>query len=385
MGKATYYLMNMIKYWKKLITMIRHHSEWHLSEITVDELYERINSNQPPVIFDNRSVKEFNGADGHILNSMSIPIRRLSSELKNPQSYVYNYKEKEIVTICPGGGLSLIAVDVLAEAGFNNVKSLHGGLDLWRQKGYPTTTTKEMKISKRKMFFKMMRLWLWTIRKRKWYLPEAAEITVDELFERLNSNQAPLLIDLRDRAEFYGTGEYKYEKYGHIQDSKWIPLMDLSSHFEDLPKDEELVTICQGGGMSLVAVEIMVDADFEDVKSLNGGIKKWHKKGYPLIIEAAQDIKPTSQIIERKPSLDEKYLGEIHYTVDARGLSCPRPILMSKKALNSLKTGQVLEILTTDPGSLRDIPAWTHVTGQELLVSEESGPKDFRFLVKRMK
>ena len=50
-----------------------------------------------------------------------------------------------------------------------------------------------------------------------------------------------------------------------------------------------------------------------------------------------------------------------------------------------MKIGQVLEILTTDPGSKRDIPAWAHVTGQELLVSEESSPKEFRFLVKRMK
>ncbi len=66
-------------------------------------------------------------------------------------------------------------------------------------------------------------------------------------------------------------------------------------------------------------------------------------------------------------------------------LSCPQPILKSKKTLKKLKMGQVLEILTTDPGSLRDIPAWAHVTGQELLVSEEHGPKEFRFLVKRMK
>jgi rhodanese-related sulfurtransferase/TusA-related sulfurtransferase len=370
--------------------MIRHSSEWHLSEITVDELLDRINSNQPPVIFDVRSAKEFNGADGHIPNSMSIPIRKLSSELKDLQSYVYNYKEKEIVTLCPGGGLSLIAVDILVEAGFKNVKSLHGGLDLWRQKGYPTTSTEEMKISRRKMLFKMMRLWLWSIRKRRWYLPEASEITVDELFERLNSNQAPLLIDLRERVEFAGTGQYKYEKYGHIRNANWIPLFQLTSHFEELPQEEEIVTICQGGGMSLVAVDIMVDAGFEDVKSLAGGIKKWHKKGYPLIIESPdEDIKNGSlhdkPTISEKKEPPEKYLGEIHYTVDARGFICPRPILMSKKALITLKTGQVLEILTTDPGSLRDIPSWAHVTGQEFLVSEEYGPKEFRFLVKRMK
>ncbi|MHA2093743.1 MAG: rhodanese-like domain-containing protein [Candidatus Hodarchaeales archaeon] len=391
MGKTSYYLLNMIKYWKKLITMLRNSSEWHLSEITADELNERLSSNQPPIIFDVRSVKEFNDSDGHIPNAMSIPIRKLSSELKDPQSYIFNYKEKEIVTLCPGGGLSLVAVDIMEEAGFENVKSLHDGFDLWRKKGYPTTTTKEMKISKRKMFFKLLRLWLWTIRKRKFYLPEVSEITVEELFKRLNSNQdpPPLLIDLRDRVEFAGTGEYKYEKFGHIQNSKWIPLMELSSSLEELPKDQEIVTICQGGGMSLVAVEIMVG--FEDVKSLKDGIKKWHKKGYPLIIEAPlEDDTPSksegiSQIIKGKRTPNEKFRGEIHHTVDARGFTCPRPILMSKKALITLKAGQVLEILTTDPGSIRDIPSWAHVTGQDLLTAEERGPKDFRFLVQKMK
>jgi TusA-related sulfurtransferase len=78
-------------------------------------------------------------------------------------------------------------------------------------------------------------------------------------------------------------------------------------------------------------------------------------------------------------------MTEVHQTLDARNLSCPMPVLKSKKALKTLEIGQVLEILATDPGSLADIGAWTRTTGQELLLSEERGPKDFRFLVKRMK
>ncbi|WP_455139537.1 sulfurtransferase TusA family protein [Candidatus Hodarchaeum mangrovi] len=72
-------------------------------------------------------------------------------------------------------------------------------------------------------------------------------------------------------------------------------------------------------------------------------------------------------------------------TLDARNLSCPMPVLKSKKALKELEIGQVLEILATDPGSMADIPAWTRATGQELVSLEELGPKDFRFLVKRVK
>ncbi|MFX0124356.1 MAG: sulfurtransferase TusA family protein [Candidatus Hodarchaeota archaeon] len=253
-----------------------------------------------------------------------------------------------------------------------------------------------MSISKRRMFLKLLRLWLWSIIKRGWYLPEISEITNEEVYNRLNTKNAPLLLDLRDQVEFYGNGEYKYEKYGHIPNSKWIRLMELSSHLEELQdfKDKEIVTICQGGGMSLVAVQIMVEAGFTDVKSLKGGIKGYKKKGYPLI-RTTEDKLPLEEIklgsidygsrIEEEVPMDDKYDGDVHFTVDARGLTCPQPILRSVKALKTLDIEQVLEILTTDPGSKADIPAWARSTGQEFLGFEERGSKEFRFLVKRMK
>ncbi len=78
-------------------------------------------------------------------------------------------------------------------------------------------------------------------------------------------------------------------------------------------------------------------------------------------------------------------MSEVHETLDARNLSCPMPVLKSQKALKALEINQVLEILASDPGSMADIPAWSRTTGQELLSAEERGPKDFRFLVKRLK
>ena len=78
-------------------------------------------------------------------------------------------------------------------------------------------------------------------------------------------------------------------------------------------------------------------------------------------------------------------MTKVHKTVDARGDSCPMPILKSRKAIKKLRINQVLEILTTDPGSKADIPTWALVTGQELISSEERGPEDYRFLVKRLK
>lgn len=64
--------------------------------------------------------------------------------------------------------------------------------------------------------------------------------------------------------------------------------------------------------------------------------------------------------------------------VDARGLNCPLPILRAKKALNDLASGQVLRILTTDPGAERDFEAFARQTGNSLLqVEQRDGERAF--------
>jgi tRNA 2-thiouridine synthesizing protein A len=56
--------------------------------------------------------------------------------------------------------------------------------------------------------------------------------------------------------------------------------------------------------------------------------------------------------------------------LDARGLNCPLPILRTKKSLNDMTSGQVLRVLATDPGSVRDFQAFSRQTGHELLTSD---------------
>jgi tRNA 2-thiouridine synthesizing protein A len=68
--------------------------------------------------------------------------------------------------------------------------------------------------------------------------------------------------------------------------------------------------------------------------------------------------------------------------LDARGLNCPLPILRAKKALTDMTGGQVLRILSTDPGSVKDFQAFAKQTGNELLASAENN-KEFEFYLKR--
>jgi len=78
-------------------------------------------------------------------------------------------------------------------------------------------------------------------------------------------------------------------------------------------------------------------------------------------------------------------MTKVNKRLDARGLSCPMPIMKSMQAIKKMRINRVLEILTSDPGSLTDIPKWAKATGQELISTEERGPNDFRFLVKKLK
>lgn len=74
---------------------------------------------------------------------------------------------------------------------------------------------------------------------------------------------------------------------------------------------------------------------------------------------------------------------QIDQEVDARGMNCPLPILKAKKALAHMASGQVLKVLATDPGSLRDFQAFSRQTGNELLGQETSPQQEFIHLLKR--
>lgn len=68
--------------------------------------------------------------------------------------------------------------------------------------------------------------------------------------------------------------------------------------------------------------------------------------------------------------------------LDARGLHCPLPILKAKKALNQLESGQILRVVATDPGSVKDFEAFANQTGNELLESSQDG-QDFLYRLKK--
>ena len=75
-------------------------------------------------------------------------------------------------------------------------------------------------------------------------------------------------------------------------------------------------------------------------------------------------------------------MSEFNAELDARGLNCPLPILRAKKSLNGMNSGDVLKIVATDPGSVKDFEAFCRQTGDELLSSDEADG-EFSYLIKK--
>jgi TusA-related sulfurtransferase len=74
---------------------------------------------------------------------------------------------------------------------------------------------------------------------------------------------------------------------------------------------------------------------------------------------------------------------DVHKEIDTRGMNCPLPILKAKKALADMASGEVLKVVATDPGSMRDFQAFARQTGNELLEQTTGNDEFIHFLRRR--
>ena len=75
-------------------------------------------------------------------------------------------------------------------------------------------------------------------------------------------------------------------------------------------------------------------------------------------------------------------MSEFNSELDARGLNCPLPILRAKKAMNGMNSGEVLKIVATDPGSVKDFEAFCRQSGDELLDTQEADG-EYTYMIKK--
>ena len=74
---------------------------------------------------------------------------------------------------------------------------------------------------------------------------------------------------------------------------------------------------------------------------------------------------------------------DVNKELDTRGLNCPLPILKAKKALAEMQSGELLKVVSTDPGSMRDFQAFARQTGNELVEQSNAGQEFVHVLRRR--
>jgi CoA-disulfide reductase len=166
-----------------------------------------------------------------------------------------------------------------------------------------------------------------------------------------------LLIDVREPME---------REFGFIEGSVNIPLNDLRNRLEELPKDQTIYVSCQVGLRGYLASRILKNNGYQ-VKNVDGG---W--KTYSSVYGSNLNKNVETKTNDLGETVIEKITGlSADTVVDVSGLTCPMPIIKLKKGIDSLDSGQVIELHVTDRGALNDLPAWSKNAGHTLLKTEQ--------------
>jgi rhodanese-related sulfurtransferase len=98
------------------------------------------------------------------------------------------------------------------------------------------------------------------------------EISVTDAYELYQTGV--LFVDVRENDEWYQV---------HIPNTTHIPLGELARRQKELPKDQQIVVVCRSGNRSQTGRDILINAGFQDVTSMAGGVKSWSAAGYPTV------------------------------------------------------------------------------------------------------
>lgn len=183
-----------------------------------------------------------------------------------------------------------------------------------------------------------------------------------------------LLLDVRTSEEF---------ALGSLPGAVNIPLDELRDRLEELPKDRMIYTFCAVGLRGYLAYRILSQHGFDKVRNLSGGLKTYRAATAPIIIhENKKNTMTQSAIPANQPVEPANQPAAKTIRVDACGLQCPGPILKMKKTMDSMASGERVEITSTDLGFTRDAAAWCSSTGNQLISKETSNGKSIVIIEK---
>ncbi|WP_037284646.1 FAD-dependent oxidoreductase [Saccharibacillus sacchari] len=206
--------------------------------------------------------------------------------------------------------------------------------------------------------------------------------TYDQLDARIPENS--ILLDVRSDLEHRG---------GHIPGSISIPVDELRGRLNELDPAKKIWVYCQVGLRGYTASQILRQHGY-DVRNLSGGYKTYRQALFvPADVADGDDGEPGNEGQSGNEGQREKanhnsplsFIQEtapaplvpaadqpltVDHELDARGLSCPGPLMQVKKSMDKLEHGQTLRVQASDPGFYEDIKAWAKMNGSDLLKLE---------------
>jgi len=215
--------------------------------ISSEEVKQKLDAGEDIVILDTRSREDYKTK--HIKGSLSMPQDEIYVRYSDlPQ-------DKEIIVLCYTTGCqsSTQVAQVLLELGFSNVKDMKTGISGWEAQGFPlegeyiASATQEAKVE---------------------------SISPAQLKIKLDTNQNIYLIDVREKEEY---------KEAHIEKAHSLPLDQISSQLDKLPKDKEIIIYSKTGHQSKLACQYLLIKNFEKVKEIAGGFEAWVEAGYSVM------------------------------------------------------------------------------------------------------
>ena len=235
--------------------------------ITVEKVYEILNTQKDNyVILDVRTKEEFDS--GHLDSAVLIPVDDLEAR------YGGLAKSKPIIVYCRSGRRSAKAAVILVNKGFSPVYDMTGGIDAWKNKGYPVVventnsgTAEASNVSEETENTSTSS-----------DTSEVAEInynSADELNAKLNRNKDIIILDVRSEDNYM---------IKHIKNALNIPYDELEGRAGELDSTKEIIIYCGNYdcGLSANAVTLLTKLGFKNVFVLEGGIESWQEKGYPV-------------------------------------------------------------------------------------------------------
>ncbi|MHC1748291.1 MAG: CoA-disulfide reductase [Cellulosilyticaceae bacterium] len=185
-----------------------------------------------------------------------------------------------------------------------------------------------------------------------------------EEVDKLNPEK-DIIVDVREEFEL---------ATGMLPNSLHIPLGQLRTRMNELPRDKKIYVTCQVGQRGYVASRILTGLGI-DCKNIDGGIKTYfYVKRAEKALQEQDKVCPYSCQEEEKPvmALEDLDITEINAKVklNACGLQCPGPIRRVFEEISQMQDGEVLEVSASDPGFKKDIAAWCDRTQNTLIRTE---------------